>query len=731
MSTNRCTQRLTTRNKHHGVKIATALALGLGYASQTYAQGTEATQSSANNAQIIEEVMVEGEHTEQKLSSRLPFAVRELPQSVSEISRDFMDNMAITNINDVMMNVTGVNVTLYDSQRPLYFARGFQITDFQVDGIPTYSNLTNQEYDTALYQSIEVIRGANGLISGTGDPSATVNMIRKRPGKAWDTELAASVGSWNTRRVEADITAPLTKDGSVRSRVVVAYQDGDSYRDRYSEDKTAVLGVLEADLTTDTTVALGYQNQDNNPVGTIWGTVPIFAADGSEAKFPVSTSFAPEWTQWQRESSTLFVDLSHRFNDVWNLRASVNRTEGDVNSLRVYALGYPDRETGGGMNLLSSMQAVEDTRDSLDIFLTGGYSAFGREHELIFGANISEHSSEAQDYSIDEPWQYEVPNAWDYNGEAPRPNYQRTGSYDITTTQQRGIYAANRFRITDALSFIGGARLSSWETKKDNFDVTGNYDDTTGDFDVSGEVTPYAGLTYDLSETLTVYTSYTDVFSPQGNKDKNGNVLEPVVGSNLELGLKGSFYNQQLMTAVALFNTKKDNFAVQDPSVPSNFVQPDGTPGASIAVDGTESQGVELDINGQLNDQWTINAGYTYVDTKRKETDRIWTNLPEHTLQLSSHYQLSGALEKLQLGGGVNWQSKTVGYGVSHPSENDATYTQDPYSLVNFYATWQFNEQFKATFSGTNLLDETYWANIDYANYGEPRNVSLRLAWQL
>lgn len=708
------------------------LAVALGLPNSVMAAETQNIQLPFQLAAAdtnIEEVHVDGEALAKNTTTRLPFTVRELPQSISQISQEMIELTSMTDMNDLMMNVTGVNVTLYDTQRPLYFARGFQITDFQVDGIPTYSGSTNQEYDTALYERVEVIRGANGLLSGVGTPSATVNMVRKRPGKELDASIAASVGSWDRQRGVVDVSAPLAAEGKIRSRFVVAYQDSGSFRDRYREDKTAVLGVVEGDIGERTTISVGYQNQDNNPEGTIWGTIPLFAADGSKANMPVSTSFSPEWTQWQRESSTLFADVVHNFNEDWTLRFAVNRTEGEVSSLRVYAQGFPDRETGNGVSLLAGVGAGEDTRDSIDLYLTGDYNWLGREHTLVFGANIYEMESDTPGFTSVASWIYQVPNAWNYDGKAPLPAYSRTGAFRIATTEQMGVYAANRFSLSDSLSTIVGTRVTSWETGTDNYNTAGAYLNKTGTFEVDNEVTTYIGLVYDLNKQFSLYTSYTDIFNPQNYKDKDNNLLAPVLGSNAEIGVKGEFFEGKLSASTAVFKTKQDNYAVRDMTQPENSL-PDGS-SAYRGIDGTESEGVEVSLSGSINEQWVINAGYTYVNTKRHTNDRIWTNLPEHSVQLSTHHHFSGTLAPLVLGGGFNWQSETIGYGVTHPTRTDATFTQDSYLLANLYATWRFNDTWTASVSATNAFDETYWANIDYANYGEPRNISLTLKWSL
>ena len=716
--------------RYHLALAIAALAFGWGATTMAAENETVSLTSRATTApERIEEMRVNGEATKHTASMRLPFTVRELPQSVSEISREMIELASMTDMDDLMMNVTGVNVSLYDTQRPLYFSRGFQITDFQVDGIPTYSGSTNQEYDTALYERVEVIRGANGLLSGVGTPSATVNLVRKRPTKEFAVSVAASLGSWDRQRGVVDVSTPLTEGGALRSRFVVAYQDSDSFRDRYREDKTAVLGVIEGDVGENTTLAVGYQNQDNNPEGTIWGTIPIFAADGSVAQLPVSSSFAPEWTEWQRESSTVFADLEHRFNEDWKLRASVSRTEGEVFSLRVYATGFPDIETGEGLTLLGAVGAGEDTRDSIDLYLTGTYDLFGRNHTLVAGANAYEIESVTPGFTSLASWSYPVPDAWNYDGQAPLPTYSRTGSFRTATTEQFGVYVANRFSLTDALSAVVGARVTSWETGTDNFDTTGAFVNTTGSFEVNDELTPYIGLVYDINQTYSLYASYTDIFNPQNYKDKDNNLLEPVLGSNAEVGLKAEYLGGKLILSTALFTTKQDNYAVRDMTQPENSL-PDGS-SAYIGVDGTQSEGIEFSVSGLITDQWTINAGYTYVDTKRHGNDRIWTNLPEHSVQLSTHYDFAGTLDPLILGGGFNWSGEIVGYGVTHPIEEDGvTFKQGSYLLANLYATWRFDDAWSTSLSATNLFDKTYWANIDYANYGEPRNVSFTVKWK-
>lgn len=666
------------------------------------------------------------------VATKLPLSVRQTPQSISVIDRARLDVESLFSVDDVLKNVTGVHVAFYDTQRPLYFARGFQITEFQVDGMPTYSGSTNQEYDTALYERVEIVRGAHGLLTGAGIPSAVVNLQRKRPGKQFAAAFNVTAGTWDHYRGEADVTVPLTGDGRVRSRFVATAQSRGSFRDRYEEEKIAWLATTEADLTATTTIGAGYQFQDNDPTAPMWGVIPRFAADGSLALLPRATNFSTNWTEWQRDSATAFLTLTQKLGENWLFRATYNRTEGSTFSLRVYASGFPNLTTGAGLWLLAGVGETEDTRDSLDAYLAGKISAFGRDHDLVLGWNLNNLDSWSPTYASITGgtyfWRYDIPDYRTFDGTAPKPTLLKTGASRIAITDQSGFYATARLRPTDALSLILGARLSSWETRTDNYGTTGAYTSTTGAYKVQDEVTPYVGAVFDLNETWSAYASYTDIFRPQNYKDKDNNLLSPVLGTNLEAGLKAEFFAKRFQVSFGVFETKQDNYAVRDASVPDNSL-PDGS-SAYIGVDGTASKGFELELTGFIRSGWTASLGYSHVNTRRHALDLTYANVPEHLLRFHTNYQFTGALERLSAGIGVNWQGEQSGIGINHPTLGTTTVTQEAFALVNLNASYRFTPNLTLTASLRNALDKTYWATLDYPNYGEPRAATVSLRWR-
>ncbi len=713
------------------------LRCAIGAIALTTALAAKSTDSSLeedeDNVYDMTEFSVFGEmNSEVSVATRLPLTDRETPQTISLIDSSRLENESMFTLDDVMRNVTGVNVSLYDTQRPLYFSRGFQITDFQVDGIPTYSNDTNQEYDTALYEMVEIVRGANGLFSGTGKPSGTVNFHRKKAGKKFAANIHGSYGSWDYYRAQVDVNAPFSEDGRFRSRFVAAYTDRDSFRDRYQEQKLAYLATLAGDLTETTTLTVGYQYQDNDPTASVWGTITPLAGDGTPSELPHTTNFATNWAKWQRESGTLFVNLEQKLGEQWQLKAAYNLSDGEEHSQSVYDNAWAgsalNKEDGSGIVISGTVWDTDDTRESFDVFVTGKYNLFNREHDLVFGASFSDHEADSPNNDAGYNYEYQIPNFYTWDGSAPEIDFNYTPGSAVASTQQSGFYASTRLRLTDALSGFLGARISNWETEEFERNDSGNNVATYSAYEVDNELTPYIGFTYELNENTTLYASYTSIFQPQNKIDIDRNNLDPIEGNNFEVGLKANFADNRAIFTAALFKAEQDNFAVVHPDYVGIPSTPED-PTRYIGVNGTKSQGAEFQVSGLVSDEWSVIFGYTFNDTKRHEGDPIWANLPKNLLQLSTHYQFKGRLRNLALGGGLTWQSKITG-SLSLPSGDILATTQDAYSLVNLHVNYRFNENFSATLSAKNAFNEIYLANLDYPNYGEPRNVILSLKWQ-
>ena len=219
-------------------------------------------------------------------STGMKLTPRQTPQSVTTITQEQMADRQITNIEQALDSAPGITMSKSEvGGRTEYRARGYPITNWKTDGLqfPGGSDFSGagNSLNMDMYERIDIVRGANGLLGGTGDPSATVNLMRKRPGFEFGGRAYATYGSWDKRRLGADLNVPLSEDGRLRSRLVMTQEDSNSFRDHQSDRSRAALANFEFDLTDATTLGAGYQYEYYKNVGGGWGAnIPIWCRPG-------------------------------------------------------------------------------------------------------------------------------------------------------------------------------------------------------------------------------------------------------------------------------------------------------------------------------------------------------------------------------------------------------------------------------------------------------------------
>lgn len=304
-------------------------------------------QNQPSNLEVIE---VKGRYIEgynahsASGASRLDLAIVDIPQSVSVITSAQLQDFQLNDINSALDSATGINVERIETDRTYYTARGFDVTNFQIDGVglPLTNGNNHADEDTAIYDRIEVIRGANGLMTGVGNPSATINFIRKRPTAQSNLNLRASYGSWDNKRIEADGTYII--NDTFAARAVAVKQTKDSYLDRYETDKTIMYAFLEANLGDNTSLSISHSYINNDAKGNNWGALPLFYTDGSPTNYDRSTNTSADWSNWQVVKNNTVAELSHYFNNDWHLRATYSHRTTDEDTELFYVYGTPDKE---------------------------------------------------------------------------------------------------------------------------------------------------------------------------------------------------------------------------------------------------------------------------------------------------------------------------------------------------------------------------------------------------
>ena len=677
-------------------------------------------------------------------ATRLNLSIKDTPQSVSVITRQQMDDFKLGTLTEVMSQATGVVVQRNDSERFNFYSRGYSIENFQIDGmLNTFSGLKSDS-DTIIYDRIEVVRGATGLTTGAGDPSGTINMVRKRPTHEWASKVGVSGGSHDNYYSYLDVGGPLGFDGRLRGRTVLAYRDSKSFRDRYALERKVGYGILEADLTDDTVLAVGYDYQDKQVEGATWGTVPYWNSSGGKANLSRSNNITTPWSNWPLTDRTTFATLDQRLANDWHFKAAYTHRESESDGKVYYGGGgYPNPDRSG-ITAYRSHFAGDDKMDAVDFNVAGSYSLLGREHEAMIGYGQARHRDSAP-YIIrgTEPDGYlNIPD-WANTGGIPEfPDEKTNLDASDGSTYQKAGYLATRLNLSDDWHAVLGSRYGSWETRSSNYNYDANRQLSrirTSRQTHSDVWTPYAGLLYDINQDFTVYVSYTDIFNPQTEKDIGDKYLDPVVGKNYELGLKGSLFNDRLNLSSAVFWTTQDNVAEVDDSVP---LGPNGQQYYKSGGKGNKVQGFEVEAAGEVLPDWNLTAGYTYTHSVNGENQRNNTAQPLNLLRASTTYRLPGAWRGLTVGAGLSWQSDIYGLGNRPVGRNAAgkivtqraEMHQEAYGLVNLMSRYAFDEHLSASLNVSNLFDQKYYNNVGFYNgvyWGDPRTVTLSMDWTL
>lgn len=659
-------------------------------------------------------------------STGLALSLKETPQLVSVITRQQMEDQNLTQLTDVVSQAAGLTINqsgnIGSDNSPIY-ARGQTVDNYLLDGVKLMSSYSSifQSQDTALFDRVEVVRGANGLMTGAGSASASINMVRKKPLQDFKASVSASAGSWDTYRTDVDVSSPLNQAGTIRGRTVLAYQTGDSYIDRYSEEREIAYGVVEADLTEKTKASLGLSYQKMDISGIARGGLPSFYTDGSLIDWSRSDSNAASWSESDRTTTAYFADIEHQFNERWKLKGVISRTI--TASDEIVGYGYArsgiNKETGAGTLLYGSHWDYEPTQDLFNLTLNGSFDLLNQSHDVVLGTTYARSKNKRPTYS---GWSVNtLDNIFEWDGHNPtRPEMPIDGWYSNDEKSQ-SVFGAIRLKLADPLAVILGTRLENWQRVDKDY-TNSDQKLVTSIREEKNKLIPYVGITYDLTEQWTGYASYTNIFLPQDKQTTTGSYIDPLVGNSTELGIKGEFFDNQLNFGAAIYQTQEDNksIAIEGKTAPNGSQ-------AYRTESGTKSRGFELETTGKLTDTWQLSASFSRNLSQDKNGKNLNTSIPNNTAKLFTTYTLPYLDEALTVGGGLRWQSEI--YQDNVPTKT--RFTQDSYTLVDLMARYKINENLLVNINLNNLFNEKYHLSTTNSYYGAPTNfrVGLKYDW--
>ncbi|OIJ35631.1 MULTISPECIES: TonB-dependent siderophore receptor [Acinetobacter] len=656
-------------------------------------------------------------------ASKLNIPLKETPQTVNVLTRQQLDDFALDNTRDVLRNTPGIIVSNQETERTSYLARGFEISNVLVDGvgIPLEGyNYNNDNPDSFLFDRVEVVKGANALNNGIGDPGATINMIRKRPTQELQAALNASYGSWNTQRYEADISSPLTQDGKIRGRVFGYQQNGDSYLDRYELEKNGIGTVVEADVTDTTLLTAGYTETNHKPNGVNWGSNPLINTEGEQLSYSRNYNYSPSWAHWDSNIKSYFAELEQKLGGDWTAKLTYDEKRTQRDSKLLFLSGKPGANGTSGIFLYPGMYIDDNKEQQASLSFSGTYPLWGQRHEASLGYVWAKNRLDELGYagSFVNPLTTDLAS---FTPEEPSWDMSKTSGEMHIRQKNQSLYAATRLHLNDDLKLLLGANYVQAESSGSSYGKDTVYDED--------KVLPYAGLTYNFSPEYTGYLSYTSIFRPQTTKADDGSINKPIEGESYEVGVKGSWLDDKLTATMAVFRTEQSNYPLRDS---------DGIPTLrTTQVSDLRSQGYEFGLAGQLSDHLNLSFGYTQFSLKDLiNGGDARTFNPTQSFNLLTTYQVP-QLPKLKLGLGVQWQDQTY-LDVPEATANGVItqkagiIEQDAYALVNLMASYELNEHMTLQANGNNLTNEKYLFNFPNQQgfYGAPANYSVAVKFK-
>ena len=453
----------------------------------------------------------------------------------------------------------------------------------------------------------------------------------------------------------------------------------------------------------------------------MWGAIPITYSDGTPLDFARSSNVAPDWSSWNVIDRQIFGDITHRFGNGWVARASAIRRATDENNTLFYVYGNPLRNDADGIGIdpaTGKQVGIQSypgkfratTRNlTMEAYIAGPVTFLGREHEINIGVNRS-----AQEYIQQSSYDNStigtyLPYPDLFAGNFPLPNFPTEFSSDPissqnTHTRRETAYGLIRFNPGDAVKVMFGGNVTHAKS-------TGFSYGTNTDFDAT-RFLPFAGATVDITRNLSVYGSYATIFNPQNQLlDFNRRIIDPIEGENLELGIKGDWFAGRLNATVAVFRTRQDNTAEAAGIVVENNV----TRTYYVGID-AQSEGVEIDVGGQIAPGLQMTGGYTVMRIEDPEGNPVRRYVARNTGRLNLSYTLP-MLPALKLGAAAQYQSRIIS-----PS---GLGRQGNYALLDLLAAYSITPNISAAVNLRNVTNTKYLTatNFDGGYYGAPRSV--------
>ena len=651
-------------------------------------------------------------------ATRTDTSIHETPQSISVVTKDAVEDIGATRLQDALDYAGGVGrANNFGGQGLTTFTvRGFTTGEFYRNGFPVNRGYPNMP-DANTIERLEVLRGPATMLYGRGDPGGTFNVVSKQPLPERTVTLGSQLNDQGMKRGTLDASGPLDEEGRLAYRLNVVGEGGETFRDHVETERYGVTPVITWQATDATKVIFeGDFMRNNHPL------------DRGLTRFANQKGTASRDTFWgdkdvgklHNDNSMAQLRFEHLLNENWTLGGGFQWLDGTLQGNGIEANGATSLNADGRtLQRNFNYRKLEWTDKDTQLNLTGHFSAGGFDHTLLTGVEFEDYdyksiiqrsSAAAGTYPID---------IFDPVYGQTRPPLTRTPTHDKENLKTYAAFVQDQVALTERLKVLAGARFERFEHDYESY-VSGVKPWSAAD----NAVTPRVGVTYDLTDTVAVYADAARSFKPNTGAARVGGGFEPEKGKSYEMGVKWEALDRQLSVDAAIYQIEKKNVLTTDP-VDSTF---------SVAAGQVRSRGFDLNVAGNLTPEWRLIGGYAYVDAEvtKDNTIRSGTrlmNIPRNSFSLLNVYEFQdGTLKGLGLGAGTKYVDERAGQTAN------TAFAMDAYTVVDLLSYYKVNDKVRLNLDVKNLFNREFeegaFGNI-YAYPGAPRTVQVGIAYTL
>lgn len=645
------------------------------------------------------------------VGTKIPASLREIPQSVSIITNRQVKDRNVDTFDQLARKTPGLRVLSNDDGRSSVYARGYEYSEYNIDGLPAQMQSINGTLPNLFaFDRVEVMRGPSGLFDSSGEMGGIVNLVRKRPTKAFQGHMAAGFGTHKQYKAEADVSGSLNSDGSVRGRVM-AQTVGASPRPAEKNNRHETFyAAADWDINPDTVLGAGYLYQQRRLAP--YNGLPA-DADGKLPSLPQHAFVGADWNKFKMHSHDVFADLKHYFGNGGYGKVGMRYSDRKADSN--YTFAGSKLNNAGQADVAGLGTDIKQKAFAVDASYSRPFALGNTANEFVIGADYNHfrstneqgRSTVASNIALDSfhstPYVSLMQNA-----RAGTSGYKHT--LDTGNLDKFGVYGKFVFHPADGLSLIGGGRLGHYKIESGDGKTLHKASRT--------KFTGYAGAVYDLNDNNSLYASFSQLYTPQTSLGTDGKLLKPRQGNQFEVGYKGSYMDDRLNTRVSLYCLKDKNAAAP--------LNPNNKKTRYAALGKRVMEGVETEISGAMTPKWQIHAGYSYLHSQIKTAansrdDGIFLLMPKHSANLWTTYQVT---PELTIGGGVNAMSGITSSAGMHAGG---------YATFDAMAAYRFTPKLKLQINADNIFNRHYYARVGSANTfnipGSERSLTANLRY--